>query len=346
MCILIVKQAGSVIDDVTLENSYDANPDGWGFSYVDLSDNKLIVKKAVSSFSSFLKHYRKAEENNPDSNFLIHFRIATSGGIKKVNCHPFKLNEDIVFAHNGIFSNIYKSELQGDENDTRAFGRLILGPLYEQDRYFYINPVTERLVEGFIESRNKVAILDVDNSFHIFNESAGEWKEGIWYSNTSYKWSRKNWKNNYSGRSQGNALIKTPESKFKGVTCTSKNGIIMVMKKKEANITKVKSISADGIIGLTKVSRLFKVNTVNEREDGIIKFWDDETEGWYERGEVDDLILIKYMSGKENYCHSCNMMLENDETTTDSMGSTFLCSYCKTKVSVIYDDMVGFDKKW
>ncbi|MFA5543159.1 MAG: class II glutamine amidotransferase [Bacilli bacterium] len=338
MCILIVKKAGSVIKEEALENGFNNNPDGWGFSYVDQSRGVIEVKKGLSSFKTFLKHYRKAEQENPESNFLIHFRIATSGGIKEVNCHPFVLNENIVYAHNGILSNVLKADLEGDENDTRAFGRIILKPLYEINNRFYENPTFNRLILSFIESRNKVAILDIENNVKIYNETHGDWVEGVWYSNTSWKYNKKAWgKSTPVSSPFSYAKARQYDSKFyDNAACKVDNGILLLEDKiVKADVSKIVKMRE---ITLTKVTRLFKVNTSKERVDNEIKFWDDETESWYSRDEVDDLILIKYLSGKECFCPTCNEMRGEEEILMEA-NSISKCAFCKTITHLIVDDV-------
>lgn len=339
MCILIVKKAGASIDDKSLNNGFDNNPDGWGFAYVSQGEGKIVVEKSLTSFKHFLSVFRSAEERNPDSHFIIHFRIATSGGVKKVNCHPFVLNENIVYAHNGVLS-INKKELIKDENDTRAFGRLILEPLYNKDNQFYYDPTFDRLITAFLENRNKIALLDINNNVKIYNEGLGDWINGVWYSNASWKYGKTKSVSTPFYTGTRNQVFNTPApSKFyDDATCTIKGGILLLDYKVVAPT--IRKIIKTDKVGLTKVVRLFKVHTPKERVDGIIKFWDDETEGWYSKEEIDDLILIKYLSGKECFCPTCIQMLGEEEIKSDR-DSVTKCGYCQTNTVTVIDDMVA-----
>ena len=52
---------------------------------------------------------------------------------------------------------------------------------------FVNNSSTMQLLEYSIGDRNKFVFLDITGQFHILNERAGRWDNGIWYSNDSYK---------------------------------------------------------------------------------------------------------------------------------------------------------------
>ena len=52
---------------------------------------------------------------------------------------------------------------------------------------FYKNNTIMQLLEYSIGDRNKFVFLDNSGEFHILNEGAGIWDEGVWYSNMSYK---------------------------------------------------------------------------------------------------------------------------------------------------------------
>lgn len=184
MCIAILRDVGTTISKKTLRQCFSRNRDGAGFSYINEDEHgvrRIRIKKDMD-FNTFYKRLRIAERENPNSPFLIHFRIETSGGVRVENNHPFQVDKKHAFIHNGIINSMNK-EIEGIESDTRAFNRVILRNL---DKGWMHNKVTKTLIESFI-GHSKLAVLNIDYDYTIYNEDMGEWKDGIWYSNTSYK---------------------------------------------------------------------------------------------------------------------------------------------------------------
>jgi hypothetical protein len=142
-------------------------------------ENKLIVKKPFFTINSFLKSYYRdievAIENQ--SPFLLHFRMATGSKTNKKNTHPFLLNENICFAHNGILnipSTIEKS-------DTKQFCL----ELRILDSMSVFSKPMQRLLNSYFEiNRSKAVFLRNDGEYFICNEQSGIWKYGDWYSNS------------------------------------------------------------------------------------------------------------------------------------------------------------------
>ena len=182
MCIAIVKKAGKVLNKEVLKRCFDANPDGAGFAYIntDFVEVKRLTVYKTLDFEKFWVKYEKAQRLFPESNFLIHFRIKTHGVVDVTNCHPFFINEDECFIHNGIITGLPTSK---DESDTMMFNKHILQKL---DKGWHKNDGMKKLIEDYI-GYSKIAFLNVDNEFEIFNETKGDWIDDIWYSNSSYK---------------------------------------------------------------------------------------------------------------------------------------------------------------
>lgn len=176
---IIVKPAGTVITRRTLKTGFQANPDGAGMMYTH--DNVLEVVKGFFHFRGFYKTFRSIERAFPKTNIIVHFRITTSGLKNTPNCHPFVVDDTLAFAHNGIF--------------------LGLGTLLESDTMIFNKTVLQLLPKGFLDIPRikealdlyiqrgfcKLAFLDKDNNYTIINPSAGEWNNGVWFSNTSYE---------------------------------------------------------------------------------------------------------------------------------------------------------------
>jgi predicted glutamine amidotransferase len=181
MCIIAAIQPTATISKETLKRCWDNNPHGGGFTYTD--GKRVQVVKEMSSFKRLWKSFVECRELFPKSTFIVHFRISTHGKINEVNCHPFKVSEQISFAHNGIIRN---SSFSNDFSDTVMFNTEILQQL---PKNFLENKVILRLVEEYIGSGSKLAFLTWDNTLTLVNEKAGTWdaETGVWFSNTGYK---------------------------------------------------------------------------------------------------------------------------------------------------------------
>lgn len=177
MCIAIYKPEGKVLSQATLKECYTSNPDGAGFMYAE--NKKLHIEKGFFTFQSFYDAFKKHETKQA----VIHFRIKTHGKIDTTNCHPFAVNNAIGFVHNGIISGF------GDANhsDTIGFNQNILQPLVSKwgNLALFQDPIIN-LIEGRI-GYSKLVFLDRHGNHKIMNEGKGQWDNGVWYSNDSYK---------------------------------------------------------------------------------------------------------------------------------------------------------------
>lgn len=96
MCIIIYKPVGvSMPSDAMLVAAHRRNPDGCGLCSPSVNYKSL-------DFSAFLRRAHKVRAFEP---CLIHFRWATTGSVKKANCHPFYDAESgTYFMHNGVLN--------------------------------------------------------------------------------------------------------------------------------------------------------------------------------------------------------------------------------------------------
>lgn len=182
MCIAIYHPAGHVLPDHTLENCFENNGDGCGFAYVN-EDNKgvkrMMIKKTLD-FPTFLRQYQRATRVNPESPFLLHFRIRTHGATDKSNCHPFQIDDDHVFVHNGIIGGMTVSQ---QLSDTQMFN---IDYLQHLEADWMRNEGVTRLIEKVINN-SKLIVLNKDLDVMIYNETKGDWVGDCWFSNDSYK---------------------------------------------------------------------------------------------------------------------------------------------------------------
>lgn len=182
MCIAIYKPADKTISKEILKECRDSNKDGCGFAYIntDYQGKKKIVVYKSMDFDSFYHKYERATRLNPESPFIIHFRIATHGTVDKFNCHPFMIDHNTVFIHNGIISGVTKD---AKRSDTQMFNEEFLR--HVDPKVLTTDGPIKKLIEKFVVG-SKLVIMNVEGDVQIYHESTGNWQDGVWYSN--YGW--------------------------------------------------------------------------------------------------------------------------------------------------------------
>lgn len=178
---LIQKINSPKINKGDFDSYANGNPDGFGLSYVDDKD-KLIINKTMSS-AEFWEMYNFVYDGwNKTSPILTHFRLGTSGGKKVEMCHPFRVNDDICVAHNGVIQIEHNRETV---SDTYQFTESVLKDCAAT---LFNNDVTKKLIETSIGSHNKLIMLNSKKEINIYNESEGTWinDNNTWISRKIY----------------------------------------------------------------------------------------------------------------------------------------------------------------
>ncbi len=184
MCIIasIPKNTGTISKD-TLETMSNNNSHGFGISYID-TNNNIQTFKTMDDKTFVNKAIKVQNEFSKTSDILIHARIATSGKTNLANCHPFNVNKNTVFAHNGVLSCVEPTK---NMSDTRVFNESVLKNF--KDNFLNNTSVVEFLEE--IIGHDKMVFLTNNPAYKtntiILNEVLGETVDGIWFSNSSYK---------------------------------------------------------------------------------------------------------------------------------------------------------------
>lgn len=200
MCIIIHKPKGKTVDRDTLKRCWNRNSHGAGFMFVD--DDKVYGNKGYMSFQALIDglanagFYRKGKKDGSvkgeliaDYAVTIHFRLASHGGIKPSNCHPFPVTDELDVlqarfweancgvAHNGIIS----IERDNKEiSDTMTYIMYRLSETYSQ--LDEINAYEEMELET---SGSRMFVLYPDGHYVI----SGTWVEedGVLYSNGGFR---------------------------------------------------------------------------------------------------------------------------------------------------------------
>lgn len=175
MCIAILNVKGTLKTD-SIKNSWENNNEGGGMLWRE--QGKLQTFKTYD-YKEFLSKYLSLRDNKNISKIVLHFRIATSGHDKYVNLHPFLVNDNLGFVHNGVIYGLGDKE----RSDTFHFNTMLQG----LPKDFLSNNTIVKFIENYI-GYSKLVFLDNKNNHFIVNESAGHYDSfGNWYSNDSYK---------------------------------------------------------------------------------------------------------------------------------------------------------------
>jgi hypothetical protein len=190
MCIAIAKPEGIELTEDVLRNSHSSNRDGAGFAYIEpagvaphfLEKPEVCIEKGYFDYD----HFREAFEPHKLKRCLIHFRVATHKNVDGKNCHPWRVNDDLVFIHNGTIGFLPTG---GDDNlsDTGNFNGQIVQPSIGDFPRFYMTRQFKWLVENSIAGHNKLVFMDRDGNFVFIHEDKGKWDQGVWFSNDSYR---------------------------------------------------------------------------------------------------------------------------------------------------------------
>lgn len=183
MCIIAAQSMGSapLASDI-LANCWKENPHGAGYMFCH--EGNVIIRKAFFTLEELEGSYR--EDHNrcgQSSPFVLHFRWATHGSKNELNTHPHPIIPgDVAMVHNGVLRVLIpKGE---DISDTIAYVRQHLSWRTPKQ---LLGAKTRRRLEGEIGWQNKFVILRGDGAMSIVNEREGEWADGVWYSNSSYR---------------------------------------------------------------------------------------------------------------------------------------------------------------
>lgn len=180
MCLLIYKPEGKKIPKEHFEKGFRTNSDGGGFSWVE--NGKVLIRKPFWNVDDMWKEYVLHE----DKQMIVHFRITTHGGTTGDNCHPFDAGGGWTMGHNGM---IHVASPKEGESDTRAYIREFVAPITNVDPEFIKRPGIPKIMEHHI-GHSKLVFINGKGEHLIINEAAGEWDDGIWYSNCSFRAAR------------------------------------------------------------------------------------------------------------------------------------------------------------
>lgn len=188
MCVAVIIPAGAALPTLEQhEQMAEANPDGAGYAWVDTDAGLVMWRKGFDS-ASFAQIHAELAALPSDVPILLHYRIATVGGVRPELTHPFPITAKAgvkltggaksVLVHNGTWCGFVSTrfdDLIGPVSDTRALAILTS---HEPDALRELAPLYGRS-----------ARLNADCTV----ERHGRWREvqGVLYSNTYWEYTAK-----------------------------------------------------------------------------------------------------------------------------------------------------------
>jgi hypothetical protein len=184
MCIAILNTPNVTFPKSLIRNCWDNNGDGAGLIYTDTKRKRLHTFKELDNVEKYYAKYIDIRRKHPKSKVVLHFRISTSGGVNITNTHPFSVNDQLAFVHNGVISEL--NGIDKNRSDTNLFNERVLKNLpngFEQDK------TISALISKYI-GHSKLIFLNALNEASIVNPDLGKTDAmypDCWFSNSTYK---------------------------------------------------------------------------------------------------------------------------------------------------------------
>lgn len=198
MCIIAaIEKGGRLPDADTIRVMWTNNPDGAGLMWAD--GDKVYGVKGLMTLEAFGAALRAVPAG---AAAVLHFRIATSGGVRPEMCHPWPITSDPAalvattwagpygLAHNGVLHGLGCKDL----SDTGEFVRDVAAPLLDMCRDLLDKRAVSIMRAASAGSR--LALLDGSGRLVLTGDGWEEGPDGVMYSNPGYlprKWIMYNW---------------------------------------------------------------------------------------------------------------------------------------------------------
>ena len=165
MCVIVIKKENQTIPPQALARMFAKNPDGGGIAWFN-GDRSINIRKGLMTLAEIHDVLENEVSNAPA---VVHFRIATSGGVTPEMTHPFIVAGRVkkcvalepvttkapVIFHNGVISDY----VYGDYSDTCNFVSHLLSSVGSQwamrrvcglvsgSRFAFLSPETGKIYE-------------------------------------------------------------------------------------------------------------------------------------------------------------------------------------------------------
>jgi hypothetical protein len=172
---------------------FNNNSHGAGYMIQRDGQGSITIQKGFADVKSFLNAINKLNVSVNDV-FVMHFRIATSGGVNKEMCHPFVIHQDAkivnvtsvttdlpCFAHNGVIRDL--NGVSKEFSDTSLFSQEYLSCEHIISNV-YESKAMQEMIEKFVDD-SRLCFLHPEKGLLML----GEWheSEGVYYSNGGFK---------------------------------------------------------------------------------------------------------------------------------------------------------------
>ncbi len=226
MCCIIHRPKGAnEISEWTLKRLIRINPDGWGVSYY--KDGRLKVLKSLV-MDEALDQVRKLEKE--DIEFLFHVRYATHGEVTIHNCHPYDLNNGVVFHNGKINIHCYNKAL----SDTYYFSQRVNKYLKRKRSIGWIVNRFKRMI-----GPSRLAFMSNDGKILKFGDwverngcSFSKSPEAVTYYNSEYErpaWPDRDpeWVKKFMMPASSLYNVATPKTYFERAVENCKNNVLL-----------------------------------------------------------------------------------------------------------------------
>ena len=212
MCVAILKPKDKKITKRMLNDCWEGNPDGAGFAFA--RDGKIAIFQSLKKTEFINTLWNALKSHN--ENFLIHFRIKTMGSISIANSHPFVIDKDNVFAHNGHIHQMdeFGREAKGNPSDTKLFNHLILKKM----GFKFNNRAHFNLIEKYVGLSNKLVFLNSSGEYKLINEEDWDEVDGVFYSNLFHCATKKTYSSYYDDSDYELFTLRDEEDGFLPIT--------------------------------------------------------------------------------------------------------------------------------
>lgn len=184
MCVIVHKKPNIIIQKKILRECWNKNPHGAGMMWAD--NGKLYTEKGFMTFDLLWERLSHKDFDPNKKELLIHFRFATSGLKTGDLCHPFVVNPNLAFMHNGILHNEEMEDFHGIKSDTQLLCYKILKQLPTN---FLNNHGIRLLINHYLEG-STVVFMDAKGNITKLGSLDDEMEtDEYWFSN--YFWGQK-----------------------------------------------------------------------------------------------------------------------------------------------------------
>jgi hypothetical protein len=208
MCLLSYFPPNVLPDAASLLCGAECNNDGHGFGILVPGEQEIRIGKGMSG-PDVVAQFVALRSQFPYGPALFHSRLTTHGATNEANCHPFVVNGDprTIVAHNGILPSDARPGRIGHEiildpkdpskqsiravYDPRSDTRILADDLLMKRWDRLDSRSTRKRLTRWLGTGNKILVLTTDPNYqrdsYLFNAELGTWKDGVWYSNHSFR---------------------------------------------------------------------------------------------------------------------------------------------------------------